>query len=111
VIIEYYISEIEIVDEDRDRAAKKIEIKWQFNVEHRSWGVKSIYIIVPDQNLQVCWSQENPVTGDCEDVDETVEIKDCEVEFDIAVTGETIYPSELVVSDGKFTLRFFSERI
>ena len=102
----YYESEIEITDESKNRTAKKVNIKWLLEVEHRSWGVKSLCVTVPNQTLNVWFEQENADTGDYDVVETTVDIKDCDVEFDIVHTGETIYPSELIIADGKYTLVF-----
>ena len=101
-----YEAYIEIEDEDLNRSAKKVLVKWIFIVEHRSWGVKSMIAIVPDQKIYVTWTQDNPVTGETESVNEELDIKDCDTDLDVKLTGDLICPSELVISGGRFTIRF-----
>lgn len=100
---EEFETEVEIDDEDKKREAKAT-IKWKADFECRSWGIKSIYIIIPDQKLSVCWKTFSEEEDTYEDAE--LEIKDCKYELDVHVNGEVICPERLVISDGEFLLQF-----
>ena len=74
-------------------------IKWFFEMEVRNYGIKSFYLIVPDQEITIDWEKKSQ---------EKLEIKDVEAEFmvDGEFTGITLIPKTLEHSSGKWTLKF-----
>ena len=83
----------------------KITIKWSVEFEMRSWGIKSIYLTVPEQKIILNYER------DTEDgfVPESKEILLQNVKVEDPINEENfgmIAPHTLEFYDGKVTLQF-----
>lgn len=102
-------TEVDIDNQDKKYETKGT-IKWSLDFECRSWGVKSFYISIPEQKIDVSYTKEvfnaEEDDFDYEDVDEVLEIKNCTYDLKVNDTGEVICPQTLLVLDGEFELQF-----
>jgi len=70
----------------------KSHINYTVEIETRSWGIKSIYISVPDQSIEFT---------DVGDVERKIQLKDVEVDYD--VDNETIVLRDIEEHEGQWT--------
>lgn len=92
---------------------KETTIQWQLDLEMREWGVKSVYVTVPDQviNLDYEYFQEESAPGAGDDGyikdSKKVQISDVQVEGLDRTGFDGLAPQILeYTSDGKWTLDF-----
>jgi hypothetical protein len=91
---------------------KETAIKWTFELEMREWGVKSVYVSVPDQviNLQYEYFKEESVPGASDDgyvkEEKQVQITDAQVEGLDRTGFDSLAPQVLEYRDGKWVLDF-----
>jgi hypothetical protein len=107
-----YVTEIasEIYGEElSQKHNEKIKIQWTLEEEHRSWGVKSMMPVVPDQEIEITLVDSS---GE-EDVElkKTILLKDVEVEFSMPEEPKgsiSLAPAtlEVDVKRGKATVVF-----
>ena len=89
----------------------KFELKWSLDIEYRSWGVKSMSAIVPDQKLEITLEKDlNESYTDLpdfdpkkdyedlgtEDFEVNIDLKDIKVYFKAQEDG-TVMPTRLTV--------------
>lgn len=83
-----------------------ITLKWSVEFEMRSWGVKGIYLHVPDQKVTLLYSRYDEATGD--DIDERREVllQNVQVEEPSNENFGMIMPRSLEFYNGKVTVQF-----
>jgi hypothetical protein len=84
-----------------DVLTQTVEIKWDLQLEMRSWGVKDISMSVPEQKITVLLN----IWGDNEDTEKEIvlDVKDVLVEKQ-SEDSSSLAPSHLVYNDGEWTL-------
>lgn len=95
-------TEIEI---EHDGGTGKAKLKWFFEIERRSWGVKSIFPIVPYQEIEVCikyLSEDGRPTW----ADHTLKLEN--VKLDLNKNSEILCPVSLRNDDGTWVCEFDS---
>lgn len=103
-------------DRDVDVITKHVDIKWQLTLEMREWGVKSFYVMIPDQDIEV--ELEHVIYGDDDDIIETtyetvvIKLRDVDYNFDVPEMSENVFsqmaPYELVWDKYFKEIRFTS---
>ncbi len=53
---------------------KKIDIKWNCELEYRSWGIKSIIVVVPDQDISFAYDKIIDDEGNTKEIEHTVKL-------------------------------------
>lgn len=108
--MEEFKCEIPINDLDHlNREYKPVEIRWRLEIEMRTWGVKSICIFVPDQEINLVYQEEVPDNDKWEDREEVLKLEkidtntDCEIED---IQYMSICPQELELCNGIWTVKF-----
>ena len=94
-----------------------VNIKWQFELEMREWGVKNVYVHVPDQQVQLTydyWKDES-VVGAADDgyiqEDKVVAITNVQCTgLDHASWDSVLTPQTLEYNSGKWTVDFGNYR-
>ena len=100
--MEFITQDLELEYEGRD---SKATLRWEFIIEMRSWGVKSICAIVPEQDLTFWVDLEDEEGNYLESKEITLSTKGAEVEGGDAIP---CYPERIEVYKGKMTI-FFPE--
>lgn len=87
-------------------SVQPITLKWSIDFEMRSWGVKSIYLTVPDQKVVLQYSHYDEATG--EDLEESKEVllQNVQVEEPSNENFGMILPRTLEFYNGKVTVQF-----
>lgn len=88
--------------DNHDVLTKHVNLRWNAELEMRSYGIKSVIITVPDQTITL----DVNVWGDEDDTQEelTLDIKDVLIEHNGSL--ETLIPSSLEFYKGKWKLVF-----
>lgn len=71
-----------------DYISSKADLNWSVDFEYRSWGIKGIYPIVPNQKLHFTYEVETEDSYEDKDMD--VEITDVQTKF------ETPYHEDII---------------
>jgi len=84
-----------------DVLTQTVEIKWDLELEMRSWGVKGIGMSVPEQKITVFLN----IWGDDEDTEKEIifDVKNVMVEKQ-SEDMDSLAPSHLIYNDGDWTL-------
>lgn len=94
--------ELDLYGEYSNVTTKIVFLKWKYELEYRSWGIKNVSITIPDQKIYVEIEVEDE-NGDYERKDIVIELKNIEME------GETkipLLPTKLTNICGRWVVEF-----
>lgn len=94
----------------------KVEsLKWKFEVDYRSWGIKDISVFLPPQTIKIIGTQETWTNSGADDA--TYEPKDLSIDVDISqmdteLAGDirlgisSVVPRSVELHDNKIIVNF-----
>lgn len=81
----------------------KAQVSWEMDLELRSWGMKSIEVVVPDQKVRVC-KITTDAEGDEHESEVEIDLKDVAVEMPSDTSAMSLKSLEFY--NGRWTAHF-----
>ena len=99
-------SYVELEYESTTVVQKKLPLKWSYEIDARSWGIKDITVMVPEQTLNF-EIEEDDENGDAVGKDMSLKIERPKIEYERSGEhGLALYPTKIEVYRGKVTVFF-----
>jgi hypothetical protein len=83
-----------------------IRLKWSLDFELRSWGVKSVYVTVPDQKVLLVFDRYDEATDTDVDEEREVLLQNVQVDLDATNWDSGLSPHSLEFYEGKVIAHF-----
>ena len=80
---------------------KKVNLKWELEFEMRDYGIKAMYVTVPDQEFDIEYEVIVNQEGDTETKQAKIKVKNVKVEYNSESFRGVLFPYELDVYTNK----------
>lgn len=99
-------SEVELNHDGTGTVRGKVKLKWRYEIEARSWGIKGISVIIPEQTIKFTVEDVND-EGEDEESERTLKIDNPKIEYEgSSEHGLALFPTLIDVWKGKVTVTF-----
>lgn len=82
-----------------------VALKWSVDFEMRNWGIKGVYVSIPDQDIELHHSADN-AEGDPEDKVTVVHVTNAQADISGADWGQQLSPQSMDFYQGKWSVTF-----
>jgi len=99
-------TEVELTHDGPGSVRGKVKLKWRYEIDARSWGIKGITVIVPEQKIEYTVEETND-DGDDVEVEKHLTIANPKIEYEGSSDhGIGLFPTLIDVWKGKVTITF-----
>jgi hypothetical protein len=93
-------------DKDKSLETKTIILEWSLELEVRKFGIKSFVVVVPDQKIEVDFTEYRENSDEDVITTETVMVKNVSVDMSESKSLYGLSPKSLIFHDNEWKLEF-----